>query len=77
MSKMGQLALELGEQAGELGFESLEELQEKILSLHKQDYSNKEIQKTIYPKTYPITYFSMGEWDTKHVISSFVNESNK
>lgn len=25
MSKMGQLALELGERAGELGFESLEE----------------------------------------------------
>lgn len=66
-----------GRQAMTNKLESLEELQEKILSLHKQGYSNKEIQKTIYPKTYPITYFSMGEWDTKHVISSFVNESNK
>lgn len=56
--------------------ENLKELEEKILSLHKQGYTNKEIQKTIYPKTYPITYFSLGEWDTMHVINSFINERN-
>lgn len=56
--------------------ENLKELEEKILSLHKQGYTNKEIQKTIFPKTYPITYFSLGEWDTMHVINSFINERN-
>lgn len=65
-----------GRQAMTNKLENLKELQENILTLHKQGNSNKEIQSIIYPKTYPITYFSLGEWDTMHVINSFVDERN-
>ena len=65
-----------GRQAMINKLDNLKVLQERILSLHHQGYNNKEIQRTIYPKTYPITYFSLGEWDTMHVINSFVNESD-
>ena len=67
--------VEDGRQALTNKLDNLKVLQERILSLHHQGYNNKEIQRTIYPKTYPITYFSLGEWDTMHVINSFVNES--
>lgn len=68
--------VEDGRQALTNKLDNLKVLQERILSLHHQGYSNKEIQRTIYPNTYPITYFSLGEWDTMHVINSFVNESD-
>ena len=42
MSKIGQLALELGEQAGELGFESLEEVP---ASGYEVNYSTGELEK--------------------------------
>lgn len=53
----------------------LRELEEKIRSLHKQGCSEAEIQSEVFKKKYPITFFSMGEWDTIHVIRSFLNEN--
>ena len=52
------------------------ELEEQILSLHKQGYSTKEIQAQVFKKKYPITFFSMGEWDTIHIVNSFVDEQS-
>ena len=69
--------VENGRQALTEKWENLKELEERILSLHKQGYSKKEIHSEIYDKTYPITFFSMGEWDTKHVVNSFVDEQTK
>lgn len=52
----------------------LKELEEKIHSLHQQGCSETEINQGSLKK-YPITSLSMGEWDTIHVIRSFLNES--
>lgn len=54
----------------------LRELEEKICSLHQQGYSESDIQSKVFKKKYPITFFSMGEWDTIHVVRSFLNESS-
>lgn len=37
--------------------------------------SEVEIQSKVLKKKYPITRFSMGEWDTIHVIRSFLNKN--
>lgn len=52
----------------------LQELEDKILALHKQGYSEAQIQATVFKKKYPITLFSMGEWDSIHIIHSFLAE---
>lgn len=54
----------------------LKELQERILTFHKQGYTEHEIHNKIFDKKYPITFFSFGEWDSKHMISSVLNESS-
>lgn len=51
----------------------LRELEEKIISLHQQGASESEIQSKVFKKKYPITLFSMGEWDSIHVVKSFIN----
>lgn len=52
------------------------EMQYKILRLHQEGYTIEQIHKIIYPKKYPITFFSSGEWDSIHVIRSFIQHSN-
>src|SRR5699024_7136234 len=54
----------------------LRELEEKIHTLHQQGCSAPEIQSKIFKKKYPITLFSMGEWNTTHVITSFLNKKH-
>ncbi|MFS0672002.1 MBL fold metallo-hydrolase [Ornithinibacillus sp. 179-J 7C1 HS] len=53
--------------------DNLKELQEKVLTLRKQGYLEKEIQAKLFAKKYPITYFSLGEWDSIHMIRSILN----
>jgi endoribonuclease LACTB2 len=53
--------------------EYLQELQGKILSLREQGLSEEQIQKQIFKKKYPITFFSSGEWDSIHIIRSILN----
>lgn len=53
----------------------LKELQENILSFHKQGYTEHEIYKKVINRKYPITYLSFGEWGSKHIISSVINEA--
>ena len=52
----------------------LEELKEKILDMNKQGYHEKEIQKELFKKRYPITYLSHGEWDSIHIIRSVLKD---
>lgn len=48
----------------------LEEIQYQVVMLHHEGYSNKEIQQQLFPKKYPITKFSSGDWDSLHIIES-------
>ncbi|EGQ25750.1 hypothetical protein HMPREF9372_2123 [Sporosarcina newyorkensis 2681] len=50
----------------------LEKLRERTLALHKQGYGEKEIHTQLFPKNYPITKFSSGEWDSIHIIHSIL-----
>lgn len=63
-----------GRQAFAKKLNYLEELQGEILTLHEKGYSEQEIQKSLFPKKYPITFFSMGEWDSIHMIRSVLHE---
>ncbi len=55
----------------------LEELRENTFALHKKGYEVREIHARLFPKKYPITYFSFGEWNSIHIINSIVNEGNR
>ncbi|WP_153731506.1 MBL fold metallo-hydrolase [Sporosarcina obsidiansis] len=52
----------------------LYELREQTLAFHQQGCKEKEIQKRLFPKKYPISYFSSGEWDSIHMIRSILAE---
>lgn len=52
----------------------LEELQGHIIELHEKGLSEKEITTTLFPKKYPITFFSSGEWGSNHIIHSILEQ---
>lgn len=52
----------------------LKELQDKILALEKQGYHEREIQQQIFKKKYPITSLSFGEWNSRHIIRSILQD---
>ncbi len=52
--------------------EYLTSLQEEVLHLYKQGWKENEIRKKIFPKKYPITYLSFGDWDSNHLIRSIL-----
>lgn len=54
----------------------LEELQGKIHDLDQKGYSEKEIKTELFGKRFPITYVSLGEWDSIHMIRSILRESH-
>ncbi len=47
-------------------------LVDNVLTLSKQGMTEKEIHKKLFPKVYPITRFSSGEWDSYHMITSIL-----
>ena len=51
----------------------LTSLQEEVLDLYEQGWKEKDIRKKIFPKRYPITYFSFGDWDSKHIIRTILS----
>lgn len=53
------------------------ELQGEILKLYAEGKTPEDIQKTLFPKKYPITLFSSGEWDSIHIIKSIIKEHDK
>jgi endoribonuclease LACTB2 len=56
--------------------EYLVDLQGKILKLHGEGLSPNEIKGTLFPKKYPIIFFSSGEWDSLHIINSVIQEQS-
>ncbi|MCX8047512.1 MAG: MBL fold metallo-hydrolase [Anoxybacillus gonensis] len=52
----------------------LQELQEKIIDLYEQGATLKQIQSVLFPKKYPITFLSLGEWSSFHIVRSVVEE---
>ena len=52
--------------------ELLKELKERVAELKQKGLGVKEINKSIFPKTLPIKYFSGGEWDSIHIVKSFM-----
>ncbi|MFC5602831.1 MBL fold metallo-hydrolase [Sporosarcina koreensis] len=55
----------------------LQELRESALALRKKGYDVREIHSRLFPKKYPITYFSFGEWNSIHIIKSILLEGKE
>lgn len=50
-------------------------LQQDVLALHQQGNPADSICRQLFPKQYPITKFSEGEWDSLHIVTSILQES--
>jgi endoribonuclease LACTB2 len=50
------------------------DLQGKVIKLYEDGMSPKLISKTLFPKKYPITLLSSGEWESLHIINSIIQE---
>lgn len=48
------------------------ELQDIIIDLYENGTPPKQIQALLFPKKYPIVFFSGGEWDSLHIIRSVI-----
>ena len=57
--------------------ENLKEVEHKVLTLRDGGRSVEEITQILYPKKYPIIKFSSGEWDSKHIVTSILQEHVK
>jgi len=56
--------------------EYLVNLQGNILKLHETGNSPSAIKAKLFPKKYPIIFFSSGEWDSLHIIHSVIHEQS-
>lgn len=52
----------------------LHDLSGKIMMMNDEGLSVKEITTQLFNKKYPITRFSLGEWDSAHIISSVLRK---
>lgn len=50
----------------------LQGIMSEVQQLHKRGLSVKEIQECLFPRKYPITTFSFGQWDSKHIVTSIL-----
>ncbi|MDQ0214013.1 glyoxylase-like metal-dependent hydrolase (beta-lactamase superfamily II) [Oikeobacillus pervagus] len=50
------------------------ELQGEIIKLYEDGVSPSQMKKSLFPKKYPIIFFSSGEWDSLHIINSIIQE---
>lgn len=53
------------------------DLEGNILKLYDKGKSVEEITATLFPKKYPITVFSSGEWHSSHIIQSIIHQHDK
>ncbi|WP_436374819.1 hypothetical protein [Cytobacillus sp. BC1816] len=49
-------------------------IQDDVFALHKEGNSAEAIRQKLFPKKYPIVKFSGGEWDSRHIVTSILNE---
>lgn len=66
--------LEDGRTALKRKLQYLLDLQGKIIKLYEDGLSPSQINNTLFPKKYPITLFSLGEWNSMHIINSIILE---
>ncbi|WP_455662357.1 MBL fold metallo-hydrolase [Pradoshia sp.] len=52
----------------------LEDMEEKIVRLHKSGMDAASINHELFPKQYPITMVSDGEWDSLHIVTSILKQ---
>lgn len=64
-----------GRKAFQSKLEYLYELRAQTLELYTKGCPAKEIQARLFPKKYPISRFSSGEWDSIHMIHSIIKEA--
>ncbi|WEG18821.1 MBL fold metallo-hydrolase [Alkalihalophilus pseudofirmus] len=50
-------------------------LEGTILKFHEEGKSVEEINHELFPKTYPITRFSRGEWHSIHIVRSVISQN--
>jgi endoribonuclease LACTB2 len=50
------------------------DLQGKIIKLYEDGLTPIQIRQNLFPKKYPITLLSSGEWNSLHIINSILNE---
>ncbi len=66
--------VEDGRHALERKLNNLLALQQDVLTLHQQGNPAEIICNQLFPRKYPITKFSGGEWDSIHIVTSIVKE---
>ena len=54
--------------------EILKNLVSEVTSLYMSGLTAEEIKDKLFPKKYPITQFSDGEWDSLHIVTSIIAE---
>lgn len=63
-----------GRKALQRKLEYLQELQGKILKLYEEGMTPDEITNQLFPKKYPITLLSSGEWSSRNIVNSVIQD---
>ncbi|MBT2574324.1 MBL fold metallo-hydrolase [Bacillus sp. ISL-51] len=53
---------------------NLHEVTDQVRQLHEKGMPADEIHQLLFPRKYPITFFSKGQWDSKHIVTSILKE---
>ncbi len=53
------------------------DLQGMILKLYEEGNTPEDINAELFPKKYPITTLSSGEWDSIHIVRTIINEKDQ
>lgn len=52
----------------------LENLTGQVMKLHDQGWTVKEINKKLFPQKPPLTYISLGQWSSRHIIGTIIGQ---
>lgn len=63
-----------GKRALQNKLDYLKEVEHKVITLHEEGRAQEEIVQILYPKQYPLVKLSRGEWDSKYIVSSILQE---
>lgn len=53
------------------------DLQGNVIKLYEEGMKPEKITMSLFPKKYPITFFSSGEWESIHMIHSIIKQYNE